>query len=444
MLLPLNEFIQFVSQNQLFTSKDKVLLAVSGGKDSVLMAYLFKQAGLDFSIAHCNFNLRGEEAQRDEAFVKGLATTLGVYFHVMHFDTTAYATENNISIQMAARTLRYDWFEQLCTENNYACVAVAHHQNDAIETLLLNLLRGTGISGMHGILPKRDKIVRPLLFLSRQQIDEWVNKNQISFVEDSSNLSSKYARNKIRLEVIPHLRQINPNLEETFAQNIERFAQTEKLLQHVVAKLREQILVKNGNHILINKKEVLSLDPQQLLFYELLLPYHFSAAVCEEILAHIDAQSGTSFYSKSHRLTVDRQQLIISAIEEDYPYFEIDHDGTFTINNIVKLRLSYSDHLSFDTRQAAAYVDADQLVFPLTVRVWKAGDKFKPLGMKQFKKLSDFFIDQKVPLPQKNETLVLVNGNGEIIWLTGIRQDDRYKLTASTKKVAIFELLNII
>jgi len=443
-MLPLENFVNYIKKNALFTEKDKILLAVSGGKDSVLMVQLFKLSGYQFSIAHCNFNLRGDESQRDETFVKLLAKDLAVPFHSTHFDTKAYAKIHQVSTQMAARDLRYQWFEKVREENNYDCVALAHHQNDSIETLLLNLTRGTGISGLHGILPKRDQLVRPLLFLSRQQIDELIEVNHIDFVEDGSNLSSKYARNNIRLNVVPYLREINPNLEDTFAQNMLRFAETEEVIQNVVAQTRAEICRTQNGDFYFNIDQIKNLKPQKLLLFELLKPFHFTAAIIDELLTSLNKQSGTSFYSHSYRATINRNDIIISALPKQPPngtYFIHPDDESILINDQIIL-LSYTDSNLVEANVNKAYVAADKLIFPLIIRFKQDGDRFMPLGMKQYKKLSDFLIDVKVPLPQKAKIPLLINGNGEIIWIAGLRQDNRYKVTATTKKVAIFELLN--
>ncbi len=441
-MFPLQQFINFIKTNALFVKQDKILLAVSGGKDSVLMAQLFKLAGFEFSIAHCNFNLRADEAQRDESFVKLLATTLSVPFYVRHFDTKSYASEHHISTQMAARDLRYQWFEELRQEKNYDYIAVAHHQNDSIETLLLNLTRGTGISGMHGILPKRDKIVRPLLFLSRLQIDQIINENNIDYVEDSSNETSKYARNKIRLNVIPQLREINPNLEETFAQNITRFAATEEVLVQVVEEARKRIVRTENESHYFSIAEINMLKPQKLLLFELLKPFHFSTDVIDEILESLGKQSGTSFYSNTHRATINRDDLLVSPIKKynsSAHYFLHSTDQSITIEG-QKISFFNTDSLLVEANINKAFVDLDQLIFPLIIRFKQNGDKFMPLGMTKYKKLSDFLIDSKVPLPEKENIPLLINGNGEIIWIAGLRQDNRYKVTGTTKKVAIFEL----
>lgn len=442
MMLPVASFVDYITKNALFEKKDKILVAVSGGKDSVLMTQLLKLAGFKFSIAHCNFNLRGDESQRDEAFVKLLSTTLDVPFYCTHFDTKAYAKSNHLSTQMAARALRYQWFEELRSNGNYDYIALAHHQNDSIETVLLNLTRGTGISGLHGILPKRDYLVRPLLFLSRQEIEALVDENNISYVEDSSNESDAYARNSIRQHVIPVLKTINPNLEETFAQNIIRFAETEAVLQNVLAHTRKRICeVRNGD-IYISLENIKQLQPQKLLLFELLKPYQFTSAVVDEILDALEKQSGTSFYSAGYRVTINRADLIITALampnDEDRAVFWHSTDEFVTVN-MKKIRLSYTSSTEVESSFSKAYVDADKLIFPLIVRFKQDGDKFKPLGMEQFKKLSDFFIDQKIPLPNKSKIPLLINGNGEIIWVLGFRQDNRYKVNATTKKVAIFE-----
>lgn len=441
-MFPLQQFTTFIKTNALFVNQDKILLAVSGGKDSVLMAQLFKLAGFQFSIAHCNFNLRANEAQRDESFVKLLAATLSVPFYVQHFDTKTYASEHHISTQMAARDLRYQWFEELRVEKNYDYIAVAHHQNDSIETLLLNLTRGTGISGMHGILPKRDKIVRPLLFLSRLQIDQIINENNIDYVEDSSNETSKYARNKIRLNVIPQLREINPNLEETFAQNIARFAETEEVLVQIVEETRKRIIrTENDNHY-FSIAQINTLKPQKLLLFELLKPYHFSTIVVDEILESLGKQSGTSFYSYTHRATINRDDLLLSPIKSqnsDAHYFMHSTDQSITVES-QKISFFNTDSLLVEANVNKAFVDLDKLIFPLIIRFKQDGDKFMPLGMTNYKKLSDFLIDSKVPLPEKENIPLLINGNGEIIWIAGLRQDNRYKVTVTTKKVAIFEL----
>ncbi|MFA6275660.1 MAG: tRNA lysidine(34) synthetase TilS [Pedobacter sp.] len=443
-MLPLQQFTNYIKKNALFSNQDKILLAVSGGKDSALMAQLFKLAGFQFSIAHCNFNLRGDESQRDEAFVKLLATNLEVPFHVIHFDAKVYANEHQLSIQMAARDLRYQWFETIRQENDYSFIALAHHQNDSIETLLLNLTRGTGISGMHGILPKRDKLLRPLLFLSRQEIDKLVKENDIDFVEDSSNESTKYARNKIRLTVIPQLREINPNLEHTFSQNINRFAETEEVLQGVITQTRKEIVREVDGVAYFPIEKINALRPQKLLFFELLKPYHFTDKVVDEILESLNKQSGTSFYSHTHRATINRNDVMISTLPKEQAHknqFIHPKDQRILVEN-QQILISYTTSNGVEDNRNKAFIDANKLIFPLVIRFKQDGDRFMPLGMKQFKKLSDFLIDSKVPLPQKGKIPLIINGNGEIIWVAGLRQDNRYKVNATTKKVAIFELLN--
>lgn len=442
-MLPVQQFIDHVLRHQLFGASDHVLLAVSGGKDSVLMTQLFKQAGFRFSMAHCNFNLRADESQRDELFVKLLAEEMQVPLHVVHFDTKGFSEQHKISTQMAARQLRYDWFEQLRQEHNYAFIAVAHHQNDAVETVLLNLVRGTGISGMHGILPKRRHLIRPLLFLSRQEINQLVDDHHLAYVEDSSNLSSKYARNKIRLEVVPHLREINPKLEETFAENIARFAETEELLQQVVMQTCSRLFKKEGEVISIAIKDVTALKPQKLLFFELLRPFHFSSSVVDEILSSLHKQSGTSFYSSMHQLIIDREKLLISPLNQTCDeVFYLHTKGEVSIGFDQRIKLRFAEESIFNGDKNVAHVDANLLVFPLVIRYRQDGDKFIPLGMKSQKKLSNFLVDEKVPLPQKAKVPLLINGNGEMIWVAGLRQDERYKVRTTTKKVAIFELLN--
>ncbi|CAM4167796.1 tRNA(Ile)-lysidine synthase [Pedobacter westerhofensis] len=438
-MLPLQNFTGYIHQNALFSPGDQILLAVSGGKDSVLMAHFFKQAGLNFGIAHCNFGLRSGESQRDEHFVRRLAAVMDVPIYVTHFETKAYAAGHKISTQMAARDLRYQWFEELRITHQYDCIALAHHQDDAIETVLLNLVRGTGIAGLHGILPKRDHLIRPLLFLSRKDIDELIRAASIDYVEDSSNLSADYARNKLRLEVIPRLKEINPSLEETFAHNIERFADTELVLQQRIAALQDDICERRADGIYLSIEKISTLHPKRLLMYELLKPYGFSEPVSEELLDSLAKQSGTSFYSASHRLTINRQELIITRINEEHDRQMIQRADRTAEFGQRRIEIRYTEQAGFENNINKAFVDLDKLIFPLVLRTWQEGDRFMPLGMKNYKKMSDFFIDKKVPLPEKEHIPILVNGNGEIVWVAGLRQDNRYKVTSTTKKVAIFE-----
>jgi len=440
-MLPVQQFQDFIEQQQLFVQGNRILLAVSGGKDSVLMLHLFKAIGIDIGVAHCNFNLRADEAQRDESFVALLARNLGLPFYVTHFDTKKYAAENKISTQMAARDLRYQWFEEIRLSEQYDYIALAQHQNDAVETVLINLTRGTGISGLHGILPKRDRLIRPLLFLKRQQIEELVKANNIDFVEDSSNASIHYTRNKIRLQVIPHLQEINPNLEKTFAENISRFAELETFLNVQVQKLATKILNKRADGVYIPLEEITRLNPQKLLLNELLKPFGFGEHVIQEILDCLKALSGTHFFSATHQAIINRNDLVIVEKNVSVTANQFIHPATESIIFAAhEMALTFTEEIKFESDANKAFVNAGKLIFPLVLRNWQNGDKFVPLGMRSLKKVSDYFIDEKVPLHLKNTTPILVNGNGEIVWIAGMRQDNRYKLTTATKKVAIFEL----
>jgi len=437
-MITLNRLQTFIKEHALFQEKERVLLAVSGGRDSVLMARLFKSAGFYFGIAHCNFQLRDEEADKDEQFTAELASELGVEFFVTRFDTEAYARENHISIQMAARDLRYQWLEKIRKEFDYQYIGLAHHQNDVIETMLLNLTRGTGIAGLHGILAKKGKLIRPLLFLNREEIDQMP---PFDYREDSSNLSVKYARNKIRLEVIPVLKKLNPSLEQTFEANRKRFAELEILLELRVAELREQIFKQLNDHEFeIELKALKNLFPLNTLLYGLFHPFGFTETVLNDLTKAWEGSPGKVFRSATHQLILDRDQLILCKTEQTIPEdvsISVDSgeylwDGHKFISKIIPV-----EEFQLSKVETMAQLDFDLLQFPLKIRTWKKGDQFQPLGLKSKKKLSDFFIEQKIRLNHKKHIGILENSNGDILWIAGFRISERYKISLNTKKVFI-------
>ena len=442
-MLPLQNFNDFNHHNNLFSIESNILLAVSGGKDSVLMVHLFKAAGYTFSIAHCNFNLRGDESQRDESFVRLLASIVEVPFYLKQFETKSYAAAHKVSTQMAARDLRYTWFETLRRQYSFDFIALAQHQDDGMETVLLNLTRGTGIAGLHGILPKRGNLIRPLLFLTRLQIDTIIEENSIDYVEDSSNSTLNYSRNKIRHQVLPLLKELNPNLERTFEQNIQRFRETEIVLQQVVNTLMKDLLLKKNAAIHLSIEVIKRLHPQKLLLFEMLKPFGFTEPVLDNLIQGVEKQSGTIYYSNTHQAIVDREDVIIVEIPVvEAPKIHFIHpqdEGAIFLNQ--QIIISYTEIVQFEKEPNKAFIDTKKLIYPLILRARQEGDKFIPLGMKTYKKLSNFFIDQKVPLNEKDLVPVLVNGNGEIIWIAGYRQDDRFKITGSTTSLAVFELM---
>ena len=441
-MLPVKQFTDFIEQNKLFKPAGKVLAAVSGGMDSVLMAHLLKAAGYNFSITHCNFQLRGDDAIADQEFCKNLAQQLGVPFYTINFDTTDYAANHKISIQMAARDLRYQWFQQVKQQHGYDVIALAHHQNDTIETILLNLTRGTGIAGLHGILPKNGDLVRPLLFLNREAIQQLIQQNSLQYVEDSSNSSVKYTRNKIRHEVIPKLKELNPGLEKTFESNLQHFREMETLLELKLSELKKDLFIQQGDEIHLPLEAVKKLEPKRLLLFNLLQPYGFNETTVNDLIASLDKHSGRVFESLGYRLILDRENIILVK--------KTDHPAEITINqnnhvvnyNNYKITLLHDDSpLIVKDNPLAVSIDADLLVYPLTIRAWQQSDYFCPLGMKTRKKLSDYFIDQKIPVHQKTQIPLLINGNGDIIWLAGYRSSEHYKVSKNTKKVTIFELI---
>jgi len=432
-MLLANEFNKFIKDKNLIVDGTSTLLAISGGKDSVLMGHLFHENKLHFQIAHCNFQLRGSESDKDEEFVKELAKKWGVACFTKKFNTYEYAKTNKCSIQMAARDLRYQWFHELANNQSIAQIAVAHHQTDSIETILLNLTKGTGIAGLHGILPKRDHIIRPLLFLNRDQIDQIIQTRNIAYREDSSNSSDKYARNLLRLHVLPQLKKINPNLAVTFNQNVEHFIEMEQLLNEQVKLCREKLFSFKGNDIHVAIDHIASLKPQLTLLYELLKPFGFKRDVVKNLLSCLNTQSGKMFVSSTHQIIMNRKELIIT------PILHLRTEKT-TIHQLPctiiwkKSNIHITDHIQSTHSPNSELVDANIIKLPLTIRAWEEGDFFYPLGMKNKKKVSDFFINQKIPIHVKKQIPFIVNGDHAIIWIMGMRLDNRFKVTNNTKK----------
>jgi tRNA(Ile)-lysidine synthase len=442
----LNQFLDYIAENQLFTPKNRILLAVSGGVDSMVMLDLFAQTYFNFAVAHCNFGLRGADSDGDAEFVKQFAEKHKVLYFSHLFNTKEYADSQGISTQMAARDLRYAWFRELIAQEKFDFLATAHHQNDNLETILLNLLRGTGIAGLRGILPKQGKIVRPLLFATRKEIREYAAQNQIQWREDYSNWENKYRRNQLRNEIIPILKKINPNLDNSIQQTAERLRAIENIFKKQVEKTRKKIVKTSESVIYIAIEPLQKMTEGQIQLAEILKTYQFHYQQSKEIWASLDKESGKVFESSDYQLVKDRQQLVITPQKDNQTIdleWQLAENQTELKTNFFELNIfQVSDLQGFIIPKNAetACLDLAKLQFPLQIRAWQAGDYFYPLGMNQRKKISDFLIDLKIPLNLKKQIFVLTSQN-EIVWVIGYRIDNRFKLTEKTHKILIINKL---
>ena len=431
-----NKVQQFITEKSLFIREDKLILGISGGADSVCLMHVFLELGYSFELAHCNFNLRGEESDADEYFVKDLAKEYQLKIHVKQFDTLVYAAENKISTQMAARDLRYAWFEKLRIKSSAKYLAIAHHANDDVETFFINLVRGSGLKGFLGIKEKNNAIVRPLLSVSRLEIEQYLKDRGLVFREDSSNASVKYLRNKIRHELIPLLAQMNPSIQQTVKDEMRILEGVAQIYASKVEEVRKDLTQEKNGIVQLEISALLALNPLHSYLYELLSAYGFYAV--EAISKALQGQSGKQFFSSTHQLVVDRENIFISLLNKENEVFEITEKTISLVHPLViNFKVIADKTIIYDNN--IAQLDVDKLKFPLTLRKWKEGDKFMPLGMKKFKKLSDFFIDSKFSIIDKQEQWLLCSGV-DIVWVLGCRIDERYKLESNTKKVYIAQL----
>jgi len=439
-----DEFIRFVKKHDLFKPDDFILLAVSGGIDSVVLSELFYRAGFNFALAHCNFKLRGKEADGDQLFVEKLAEKYNVRFYCRSFPTKKYAEKNRLSIQMAARKLRYQWFEEILKESGCRYIATAHNLDDQIETVLINLTRLTGIAGLHGIKPKQGNLIRPLLFAYRKDIEAYTTQNGIIYREDSSNKSDQYTRNFVRHKIIPLFETINPEFRGTLNRTIEQVANTEDIYYRHIQEIKKQLISEDNNSLRLNIEELKKLQPLDTYLFEFLRPYGFNFSQIGNLIDSLENIPGKQFISENYILTKDRRELIITpkTHENIITYFIEKSDEEITAP--VHLRLSSgkkTGELNVQTYKTTAMIDYDKLTFPLTIRKWIKGDLFYPLGMTSRKKLSDFFTDNKFSLPEKQNIWLLCSGK-DIIWIIGHRIDSRYKISEKTKTVYTLELFN--
>ena len=426
----LKQFELNTSKNTLFSKTDKLLVAFSGGVDSVVLAHLLHKAGYTIELAHCNFQLRGIEANDDTVFCENFAKSINAPFHVIYVDTKTYASEHKLSIQMAARELRYGWFKTLKTVHHFDYILTAHHANDNVETLLVNLIRGTGIKGLQGIPEKQNDMVRPLLFATKEEIRAYAVKNKLVFREDSSNQEVKYKRNFIRHQIIPHLKTLNPSLEETIHTSVQFFKQSSDIVSEF-AHLKFNQICKEENDLLKMDISLLKREPQkETLLFEWLFPKGFKTDQIEQLSEVLmsDKNIGKLFSSATHQLVVDRHYIYVksTALEQPVSSYVI-YSISDTAHLPIKLTISETIDEKFSIDTHTISMSSSSLLFPLTLRQWKQGDKFKPFGMKGFKKLSDFFKDQKLSRFEKEQVWILENPE-HIIWVVGYRLDDRCRI----------------
>lgn len=430
---------KYIESNNLILDNDKVIVGVSGGADSVALLDILLSLGYVCIVAHCNFHLRGEESVRDARFVEKLCSHYNVDFYSVDFDTKGYALLNSISIEMAARQLRYNWFEELRIQLGAQSIAVAHHQDDSIETVLLNLIRGTGIVGLTGISSRNKYVIRPLLCISRKVILEYLNSNNLSFVEDHTNFEDQYTRNKIRLNILPLLQSINPSVSKSILQTSENLSQVEKIYRSYIDQAREEILENNKVSIY---KLLNCVSPQAVLF-EILSKYNFKGDIVKHIFASLETQSGKLFFSPTHQLLKDRDYLIIREKETKTESKYNLEEGLPLLSYPLQLRIEtlLTTDLTIEKSKNIIYLDKDKLIFPLQLRHWQQGDWFIPFGMCGKKKISDFFSDNKYSLFDKENAWLLCSGKN-IVWIVGKRADNRYRITEETSVVLKISLLS--
>lgn len=432
-----NYDIENLLDTSLFTAQDSILVAVSGGIDSVvlldtLFAYFqaHQPTPKDFlSIAHCNFQLREQESNEDELFVKSIAEKYQVPIFCKRFETAMFAEKNKLSIQVAARQLRYLWFEELLQIHHFQYLATAHHLNDSIETILYNLAKGTGIAGLHGILPKQGNIIRPLSNASREQIVAYAHKQQLRWKEDSSNATDKYSRNLLRHQVIPVLKQINPNLEETLKDTMLRIRVVEQIFQEEVKNFREKAVKKDKeNHIYyIDIQEIKSKKENLVKLHEVLKEFGFNFTQTKLIMNSLHKEAGKLFSSLTHTLVRDRASLVITPIVSQTGYF-LEHRV-----------FEKTPNFQYSTSPNKVHLDYDKVGGNFVVRLWHEGDRFSPIGMKgKSKNVSDLLNELKIPLNLKKQVYVLVIQE-EIAWVVGYRLSEKFKITDQTKQVLELE-----
>ncbi len=407
------------------------LLACSGGLDSVVLAHLCERAHLDFHVAHCNFNLRGKESDGDAIFVKNLASTLNKKYHITNFNTIDYVKKNKVSIEMAARELRYDWFAKIMKENALDFLVTAHHADDDLETFLINLSRGTGIDGLKGIPSKTDGICRPLLAFSQKEILQYAKKKKLQWREDSSNADTIHLRNQIRHEVVPQLKKIGPAFLKNFKKTQEYLADSKVILDNHAEALKSRLFHQKKGLIHVYIDDLNALQPQKAYLHLLFKEYGFTA--WDDILALLTAMSGKEVHSKTYRLVKNRDSLILDKVETKYNKRYVINKEQESIEVPIKMSIEKVDDIGAQAKQIV-YVDKDSLNFPLVLRKWEKGDYFYPIGMKGKKKLSKYFKDEKIDIVSKEKQWLLCSGN-DIVWVVGKRADERFKVTPTTKKM---------
>lgn len=430
---------KYISDNNLLSPKAKIIVGVSGGSDSVALLHILHDLNYECIVAHCNFHLRGDESFRDEYFVEKLAKKLNLKYLVTHFDTKKYVEDAGMSVEMAARELRYAWFEKIRKENKAEAIAVAHHQDDSIETVLLNLIRGTGIRGLSGMLPKNGKVVRPLLAIYHEDVLNYLKEKSIDFVEDSTNAEDIFIRNKIRLKIIPLMETINPSVKQAISRSANNLHKAEKIYLNYIEEAKIKVLTDNN----ISIPELLKQEEPQTILFEILSPFGFTPSTIDDIFNSIKRQSGKTFYSNNYRLIKDRETFIIEEIPllpSNKIYIITENDSKITAP--IKLEISSitkGSDFNIEKNKAILYIDKDKVNFPLIIRKWAHGDWFKPLGLRGTKKVSDYFTDRKFSLIDKENTWLLCSGE-DIVWIIGERTDDRFKVTKRTSEVLKIEL----